>query len=71
MQIIGNTIKKLLNNLFYFIDKKAELKVWQKSDRWGKSYWLAFDPITGLSHSFGSEAEVRIWIEQHQYSQAK
>lgn len=44
-----------------------ELQVWQKTDRYGNNYWQAKDPKTGKSTSLGSEAEMRIWIEQRYY----
>ncbi|KAF3891342.1 hypothetical protein DA73_0400037590 [Tolypothrix bouteillei VB521301] len=41
-----------------------ELKVWQKCDRHGSTYWEAYDPITGKRYYSGSEADVIAWIEQ-------
>jgi len=44
-----------------------ELQVKQRRDRQGHTWWQAFDPKTDESVSFGSEAEMRTWIEQRYY----
>lgn len=46
--------------------RRLELRVWQtrSRDRW---YWRAYDPLSGQAACFGTEAEMRLWIEQ-QYS---
>jgi hypothetical protein len=44
-----------------------ELQVEQRRDRRGNTWWQAFDPTTNESVSFGSEAEMRAWIEQRYY----
>jgi len=49
------------------ITSNNEVQVWQKTDRYGNTYWQAYDPKTGKSTSLGSEAEMRIWIEQRYY----
>ncbi len=49
------------------INNSREIRVWQKSDRQGNSYWLVFDPVTGHYSSFADEREVRIWIEERYY----
>lgn len=43
-----------------------ELHVWQRTDRDGRVYWQAYDPITGRSTT-GSEADIRAWIEHLHY----
>ncbi|WP_335078288.1 hypothetical protein [Nostoc sp.] len=46
----------------------SDLQVWQESDRRGHiSCWHAYDPITGRSACFGSEEEMRIWIDKCYY----
>lgn len=44
-----------------------QLQVWKKIDRFGHSYWQAYDPKSGDSTFLGTEAEMRIWIEQSYY----
>lgn len=45
----------------------SELQVWQAYDRNGNIYWQAYDPACDRSIYFGSEAEMRMWIEQYYY----
>ncbi len=42
-----------------------ELQVWQRRDRAGHVHWHTFDPYTNQSASFGSEADVKAWIDDH------
>jgi hypothetical protein len=55
----------------YFVTwvvKGSELEVWQELDSYGRSFcWHAYDPKTGRSACFGSENEMRAWIEQCYY----
>lgn len=44
-----------------------QLQIWQKIDRFGNSYWQAYDPKSGNSTFLGTEAEMRMWIEQSYY----
>lgn len=41
-----------------------EPQVWQRVDCYGNTYWEAYDPISRKSFCSGSEADIRIWIEQ-------
>jgi hypothetical protein len=42
-----------------------ELKVWQKTDRQGRrKAWHVYDPTDNRVTCFGSELEVRLWLEQ-------
>ncbi|MEH2317843.1 hypothetical protein [Nostoc sp.] len=46
----------------------SDLQVWPESDRRGNiSCWYTYDPITGRSACFGSEEEMRIWIDKCYY----
>lgn len=47
--------------------RTSELRVWQRLDRFGNFYWQAYDPATGRSASYRSEAEMRAWIEELRY----
>lgn len=49
------------------IVSSSKLQVWQASDRHGNVYWQAYDPASNRSICFGSEAEMRMWIEQYYY----
>lgn len=46
-----------------------EPQIWQKADGQGDIYWKVYDPVTGRTAYFGSEAEVHIWLEQRYYWQ--
>ncbi|WP_242063184.1 hypothetical protein [Nostoc sp. FACHB-892] len=73
----SSILKKKFNSKFWeflhsiwkiFVKKllldSNELQVWQKVDRYGNTYWQAYDPATGKSFSSGSQADVCMWIEQ-------
>lgn len=66
-----SSVFKIIINIYKGFVKAAysslELQVWQSSDRKGNIYWQAYDPIKNRSISFGSEAEMRMWIEQYYY----
>lgn len=60
-------IVELVQRLFASLIRGNELQVKQRRDRQGNTWWQAFDPTTDESASFGSEAEMRSWIEQRYY----
>ena len=68
MKIVNNLIKAMANKWFNFFAREVEIEVFQKCDRQGNNYWLAFNPINRSYNYFGSEAEVRMWIEQSYYN---
>ena len=45
------------------VTSNHEPQIEQKCDRYGNKYWQAYDLHTNKSYSFGSEHEVRVWIE--------
>ncbi|MDJ0569137.1 MAG: hypothetical protein QNJ53_08810 [Pleurocapsa sp. MO_192.B19] len=67
--------KKILTIIHDFcsnlINKNNEIKVWQKYDGIGNTYWLVFDPTTGYYSYFNSEQEVRIWLEERYHRHPK
>ncbi len=62
-----NKIQAISQRFITTFTCRHELQVWQKTDRYGNTYWQAQDPKTGNSTILGSEAEMRIWIEQRYY----
>ena len=68
MRIVSNLIEKMANKWFNFFARKVEIKVFKKCDRLGNQYWLAFNPAKRSYICFGSEAEVRMWIEGSYYN---
>ena len=57
-------LKELGDRIVEYFNSQSEIKVWQCQDRFGNKYWEVYDPNTNRSASFGSEEEVRIWIEE-------
>ncbi len=63
------TLQKVWQSVLRWISSSSELQVWQESDCHGCiCCWHAYDPMTGSSACFGSEEEMRIWIEQCYYT---
>jgi hypothetical protein len=63
------SIKRLGQRIAEYFTSQSEIKVWQLQDRSGNTYWCVYDPNTNRSATFGSEEEVRIWIEELFYQQ--
>lgn len=62
------TLKNVWQHVLTWMYSSSEIQVWQESDCYGCTYcWHAYDPMTGRSVCFGSEEEIRIWIEQSYY----
>jgi hypothetical protein len=61
---IQSVLEHIWNNLFNVLSGNSEVQIQQVRDRFGRSYWRVYDPITGYQNSLSSEAEVRIWLEQ-------
>jgi hypothetical protein len=62
-QAILAAIRNMWEGLISTLAKEPEIKVWQKQDRHGNTYWQAYDPWTGDSVSTASELEMRYWLE--------
>ncbi|MBD1863866.1 MULTISPECIES: hypothetical protein [Trichocoleus] len=60
-------LSNLWQSLRRVIARYTEIRVWQKSDRQGNLYWHGYNPNNGDYVSFGTEAEIRMWIEEHYY----
>ncbi|MEH2237982.1 hypothetical protein [Nostoc sp.] len=62
------TFQKLWQHFVIWMASGSDLQVWPESDWRGNiSSWHAYDPITGRSACFGSEEEMRIWIDKCYY----
>ena len=63
---INNILRKIERSL---VVQNNEPIVKQKRDRYGNSYWHIYDFTTNKSYEFGSEQDVRSWIENryHRY----
>ena len=62
---IVNILKKIEHSLFTF---QNEPLVEQKNNRDGSLYWQVRDRRTNKTYTFGSDTEVRIWIEKRHRS---
>ncbi|WP_143467513.1 hypothetical protein [Leptolyngbya ohadii] len=54
-------------SLSHHLMKDNEPQVWQRRDRYGNVWWVAYDPASGRSLLCSTEQEVRIWLEQTRY----
>lgn len=65
---LGKKLFAGLNPIWQYLvtifTKQPELQVRQQFDRFGNSWWEAYDPVTGRSASFGSELDMLAWIEE-------
>jgi len=60
--------QRLWQHLVIWMNSSSDLQVWQELDHRGHtSCWHAYDPITGRSVCFGSEEEMRVWIDKCYY----
>jgi len=64
---ISTLLSRLWRPILEILSRCAELKVWEKTDRQGNHYWQGYDPQHGQHISFGTEDEIRMWIEQQYY----
>ena len=61
LSLVVNKIWQLLITTF---TQEPEMKVWQRSDRFGNTWWEAYNPANGRSATFGNEIELLSWIEK-------
>ena len=61
---VTKTISKIAR---YFSNSKTEphikYKCPQKFQNQDDCYWQVYDPVSGFNGSFGSEGEVRAWLD--------
>ena len=62
---ITNILRKVERSLK---TNNHEPQVERKRDRNGNQYWLVHDARTAKTHTFGSEGDVRVWIENRHHS---
>lgn len=65
-QFISN-LQRLGNWLVTFLTSGNQVRIWQSSDRFGNTYWHAYDPQANLSIKGVSEEELRVWLEKRYY----
>jgi hypothetical protein len=52
--------------LNYFCGSR-DLRVTVRRDRQGNTQFVAYDPVSQQRHSFSSEHELRVWVDQRYY----
>ncbi len=57
-------LQRVWQRLIQELTSADELKVWEKRDRKGNTYWEAYDPMTGKHFYSGSGADMIAWMEQ-------
>jgi hypothetical protein len=60
---LANSLERFWHLVMTNLMDNLEPKVWQVTDKYGKTYWRAYDPANG-SYFSGSENDMRRWIEQ-------
>ena len=63
-KLIVNLVRKIKHLL---IVNQNEPYIVQKCDRYGNLYWYVYNRRSSKSHTFGSELEVKAWLEQRYY----
>lgn len=64
MKIINSIVHQIKNMGRSLVVSNNEPQIEEKSDRYGNLYWQVYDRTTHKSHTFGSDLEVRAWIEE-------
>lgn len=66
---IANLIASIIDKIERSLSNSLrEPQIKQKQDRHGNQYWQAYDSSTNKSCTFGSEQDVRAWLENRYYS---
>jgi hypothetical protein len=61
LSVVLGKIKRAIANQ---VRHSSEPKVWERQDRQGNVYYQVYDPLSRRSATFGSETEIRYWLEQ-------
>ena len=65
---MSNYIIKFIARISRYLSKsRVEPSVKQKCDRLGNVYWQVDDPVSATRCCFGSEQEVRAWLDRRYY----
>ncbi len=56
-------LNQIWQRTIYMLNHSTEVRVFQGSDRAGHSYFEIYDPTTGKSNTFGTEQEIRAWLD--------
>jgi hypothetical protein len=64
---LGKHLGRVKKTIATWVVQTSEPKVSEKRDRQGRLYYQVYDPVSNSSATFGSEAEIRAWLEQRYY----
>jgi hypothetical protein len=64
---LGRYLGRVKKAIATWIVQTSEPKVSRKRDRKGRLYYRVYDPVSNSSAAFGSESEIRAWLEQRYY----
>lgn len=65
--LLKSKLQNAWQRLVIAITTSSQLQVWQTHLVNGDCSWHAYDPMTGRSACFGTETEMRVWIETQYY----
>ena len=60
-------LHRIWDSLVNALANSSDPKITQRWDKLGNSYYQVYDPMTGRSGTFGSEQEIRFWLEERYY----
>ncbi|MGB8699721.1 MAG: hypothetical protein WCD18_09925 [Thermosynechococcaceae cyanobacterium] len=63
----ASILNRIWNVFFEWVLSLDELKIYTLKNRFGETFWKVHDPRTGRRMSFGSETEVRAWLDKRHY----
>ncbi|MDZ8189051.1 MAG: hypothetical protein RMX96_29925 [Nostoc sp. ChiSLP02] len=66
--LLKSKLQNAWHRLVIAIATSSQLQVWQTQLPNGDCSWHAYDPMTGRSACFGTEIEMRVWIETQYYT---
>jgi hypothetical protein len=64
---LGRHLGRVKKAIATWIVQTSEPKVSERRDRKGRLYYQVYDPVSNSSAAFGSESEIRAWLEQRYY----
>jgi hypothetical protein len=64
---LGKHLGRVKQAIATWIVQTSEPKVSERRDRKGRLYYQVYDPVSNSSAAFGSESEIRAWLEQRYY----
>jgi hypothetical protein len=65
--LTGRYFSKWRECLWQWVVAQSEVKFWQTQDELGNTWWHAFNPVTKMSVTRESEAEIFAWLDSHSH----